>query len=90
MLVQSNNFLLNTRFKLVSKLFSLILANGTKGKRNSLKNSEIMIHQPLGTTSGQATDIEIHAKRIISKKKILNKMLSNLTNKPLKNIEKDT
>ena len=75
---------------LAASMASLILANGTKGKRMSLKNSEIMIHQPLGNTSGQATDIEIQAKRIINKKKTLNKMLSNLTNKPLKQIEKDT
>ena len=75
---------------MAASMASLILASGKKGKRNSLKNSEVMIHQPLGTTSGQATDIEIHAKRIINKKKLLNKMLSILTNQPLKRIEKDT
>lgn len=75
---------------MAASMASLILASGTKGKRNSLKNSEVMIHQPLGTTSGQATDIEIHAKRIIAKKKMLNKMLANLTNNPLKRIERDT
>jgi len=75
---------------MAASMASLILASGTKGKRNSLKNSEVMIHQPLGTTSGQATDIEIHTKRIIKKKKLLNKMLSNLTNQPLKKIEHDT
>lgn len=75
---------------MAASMASLILASGTRGKRNSLKNSEVMIHQPLGNTSGQATDIEIQAKRIISKKKILNKMLSNLTNQSLKRIQKDT
>jgi len=49
-----------------------------------------MIHQPIGNTSGQATDIEIHAKRIINKKKMLNKMLASLTNQSLETIEHDT
>ena len=75
---------------MAASMASLILASGEKGKRYSLKNSEVMIHQPLGNTSGQATDIEIQAKRIINKKKMLNKMLSFLTNQPLKVIEKDT
>lgn len=75
---------------MAASMASIILANGTKGKRYSLKNSEVMIHQPIGNTSGQATDIEIQAKRIINKKKILNGMLSSLTNQPLKKIEKDT
>jgi len=75
---------------LAASMASLILASGTKGKRFSLKNSEVMIHQPLGNTSGQATDIEIQAKRIINKKKMLNKMLATLTNQSLKTIEKDT
>lgn len=75
---------------IAASMASLILASGTKGKRFSLKNSEVMIHQPLGQTSGQATDIEIQAKRIILKKKLLNTMLSNLTNQPIKKIEKDT
>ena len=75
---------------MAASMASLILASGTKGKRNSLKNSEVMIHQPLGTTSGQATDIEIHAKRIINKKKLLNKMLATLTNNSIKRIERDT
>ena len=75
---------------LAASMASIILANGTKGKRFSLKNSEVMIHQPIGNTSGQATDIEIQSKRIINKKKMLNKMLSYLTNQPLKKIERDT
>ena len=75
---------------IAASMASLILASGTKGKRYSLKNSEVMIHQPLGGASGQATDIEIQAKRIINKKKMLNKMLATLTNNSLKRIEKDT
>ena len=75
---------------LAASMAAVILANGTRGKRYSLKNSEIMIHQPIGTINGQATDIKIQAERINNKKKILNKMLSNLTNQPLEIIEKDT
>ena len=75
---------------IAASMASLILASGTKGKRYSLKNSEVMIHQPIGNTSGQATDIEIHAKRIINKKKMLNKMLASLTNQNLETIENDT
>jgi len=75
---------------MAASMASLILASGTKNKRFSLKNSEVMIHQPIGNTSGQATDIEIHAKRIINKKKMLNKMLASLTNQPLETIEHDT
>ena len=75
---------------MAASMASLILASGAKNKRFSLKNSEVMIHQPIGNTSGQATDIEIHAKRIINKKKMLNKMLASLTNQPLENVEQDT
>ena len=75
---------------IAASMASIILASGTKGKRYSLKNSEVMIHQPIGNTNGQATDIEIQAKRIIDKKKLLNKMLSNLTGQSIKKIERDT
>ena len=75
---------------IAASMASLILASGTKGKRMSLKNSEIMIHQPLASTSGQASDIEIQAKRIIDKKRILNELLSKHTNNSLKKIEKAT
>ena len=75
---------------LAASMAAVILANGASGKRYSLKHSEIMIHQPIGNISGQETDIKIQAERISSKKKILNKMLSNLTKKSLKIIEKDT
>lgn len=69
---------------------AFLLANGTKGKRYSLPNSEIMIHQPLGGAGGQATDIKIAADRIIKTKNKLNKILANVTNKDLKTIENDT
>lgn len=75
---------------LAASMGAFILANGTKGKRSSLPNSEIMIHQPLGGTEGQATDIKIAAEHIIKTKNKLNKILANVTNKNLKTIEKDT
>ncbi len=68
---------------------ALILGAGTKGKRLALPNSEIMIHQPLGGTEGQASDIEITARHILKTKDNLNKMLASFTSQPLKQIEKD-
>jgi ATP-dependent Clp protease protease subunit len=75
---------------LAASMGAFLLAAGTKGKRFALPNSEIMIHQPLGGAQGQAVDIEIHAKRIIRVKNDLNRILSEITGKPLKQIEKDT
>jgi len=75
---------------LAASMGAFLLANGTKGKRCSLPNSEIMIHQPLGGTQGQATDIKIAAERILKIKDKLNKILSNVTSKDIKIIEKDT
>ena len=60
------------------------------GKRYALPNSEIMIHQPLGGTQGQATDIQIHAERIVKMKKKLNQILSERSGQPLETIEHDT
>ena len=75
---------------LAASMGAFLLASGSKGKRCSLPNSEIMIHQPLGGTQGQATDIKIAAERIIKIKDKLNKILANVTNQDLKTIEKDT
>ena len=69
---------------------SFLLAAGAKGKRFSLPNSRIMVHQPSAGFQGQATDIEIHTKEILYLKNKLNKILSNNTGKSLKTIEKDT
>ncbi|MBQ7123630.1 MAG: ATP-dependent Clp protease proteolytic subunit, partial [Oscillospiraceae bacterium] len=63
---------------------------GAKGKRYALPNSEIMIHQPLGGMQGQASDIKIHADRIIAIKERLNKILSEQTGQPLDVITRDT
>ena len=69
---------------------SILLANGKKGKRYILPNSEVMIHQPLGGAQGQATEIKIAAEHILKTKEKLNKILSKNTNKDIKTIEKDT
>ena len=69
---------------------SFLLSCGAKGKRFSLPNSRIMIHQPLGGASGQASDIEIQAQEILRLKKLLNKILANTTGQTLRKIEKDT
>ena len=75
---------------MTASMGAFLLANGTKGKRYSLPNSEIMIHQPLGGTSGQATDIKIAAEHILKIKQKLNNILAKVTGKSIKVIEKDT
>jgi len=75
---------------MAASMGAFLLAAGAKGKRFALPNSEIMIHQPLGGTQGQATDIKIHAERIIRIKKKLNEILSERTGKPIDIIERDT
>lgn len=69
---------------------AFLLSCGTKGKRYSLPNSRIMIHQPLGGARGQATDIEIQAKEILRMKKNLNEILAKNTGQDIEKIEKDT
>lgn len=69
---------------------AFLLSSGCKGKRMSLENGEVMIHQPLGGVKGQASDIQIHADRIIKMKKKLNSILASNTSKDMKVIERDT
>ena len=69
---------------------AFLLAAGAKGKRFSLPNSRIMIHQPMGGVQGQAADIEIHAKEILYMRERLNKILSERTGQPVEKIAKDT
>lgn len=75
---------------MAASMGAFLLCAGAKGKRFALPNSEIMIHQPLGGFQGQATDIGIHANRILSIKKKLNSILSERTGQPLETIERDT
>ena len=69
---------------------ALLLASGAKGKRYALPNSRVMIHQPLGGFQGQASDIEIHAREILSLKQKLNEILSKHTGQALETIARDT
>jgi len=69
---------------------ALLLLAGAKGKRQALPNARIMIHQPMGGTQGQATDIEIQAKEILRMKAKLNEIISKHTGQSLERVEKDT
>jgi ATP-dependent Clp protease protease subunit len=75
---------------MAASMGAFLLAAGTKGKRIALPNSEIMIHQPSGGTQGQATDMEIHTKRILDMRNRLNKILADNTGQPIDIIAKDT
>lgn len=75
---------------MAASMGAFLLAAGAKGKRFALPNSEIMIHQPSGGTQGQATEIEIHAKRILRIRSEINRILSERTGQPLEKIQHDT
>jgi len=75
---------------LAASMGAFLLSAGEKGKRFSLPNSKIMIHQPLGGAQGQATDIEIHAREILKTREQLNKILAERTGQPLEKIQADT
>ncbi|ELK43863.1 ATP-dependent Clp protease proteolytic subunit [Brevibacillus agri BAB-2500] len=75
---------------MAASMGAFLLAAGTKGKRYALPNSEVMIHQPLGGAQGQASDIEIAAKRILKMRDHLNTILAERTGQPLERIQKDT
>jgi len=75
---------------MAASMGAFLLAAGEKGKRFSLPNSKVMIHQPLGGTQGQATEIEIHAREILKTREQLNRILAERTGQPLEKIERDT
>lgn len=75
---------------MAASMGAFLLAAGEPGKRYGLPNSEVMIHQPLGGTQGQATDIQIHAKRIVEMREKINQILSERTGQPYEVIERDT
>ena len=75
---------------LAASMGAFLLAAGAKGKRYALPNAEVMIHQPMGGAEGQASDIEIRAKRILRMRDKLNRILAERTGQPLERIEKDT
>ncbi|MDR3596383.1 ATP-dependent Clp endopeptidase proteolytic subunit ClpP [Clostridium sp.] len=74
---------------MAASMGAFLLSCGAKGKRYALPNAEVMIHQPLGGFQGQATDFEIHAKRILKMKETLNRILSENTGKSLDVIKAD-
>ncbi|WP_117168836.1 ATP-dependent Clp endopeptidase proteolytic subunit ClpP [Paraliobacillus sediminis] len=75
---------------MAASMGAFLLTAGAPGKRYALPNSEVMIHQPLGGTQGQASDIQIHANRIIEMRAKLNKIIADTTGQPIEVIEKDT
>lgn len=75
---------------MAASMGAVLLAAGAKGKRFALPNSEIMIHQVLGGVQGQATDIKIHAERILQMKQTLNKILASHTGQKVEKVESDT
>ena len=75
---------------MAASMGAFLLTSGAKGKRFCLPNSKVMIHQPLGGTRGQATEIEIHAREILKTREQLNRILAEKTGQPLEKIERDT
>ena len=75
---------------MAASMGSFLLAAGAKGKRMTLPNSEIMIHQPMGGTKGQASDIKIQADHILFIRNRMNRLLAEMTGQPLETIERDT
>jgi len=75
---------------LAASMGAVLLAGGAKGKRIALPNAEIMIHQPMGGTRGQASDIEIHARNILKTKDRINSILASHTGQAIKKIAADT
>ena len=73
-----------------SSLGAVLLAGGTKGKRQSLPNARILLHQPMGGIGGQASDMEIHAREIIKIREQLNEIIASCTGQPLDRIKADT
>jgi ATP-dependent Clp protease protease subunit len=75
---------------MAASMGAFLLAAGAKGKRFSLPNAKVMIHQPLGGAQGQATDIEIHAREILRTRETLNRILAERTDQTLEKIQSDT
>ena len=74
---------------LAASMGAFLLMAGEKGKRLALPNSEVMIHQPLGGASGQATDVQIRAEWLVKTKQKMNRLIADMTGKPLEKIQKD-
>lgn len=75
---------------MAASMGAFLLAAGAKGKRKALPNAEVLIHQPMGGTQGQATDMDIYVRNILKKRARLNEILSQRTGQPLERIMQDT
>ena len=83
--------IVTTALGMAASMGAFLLAAGTKGKRNSLPNTRILLHQPsIGGLAGQASDVQIHAEELIHTKRRLNEILSENTGQPFEKIERDT
>lgn len=74
---------------MAASMGAVLLVAGAEGKRLALPNAEVMLHQPLGGTQGQASDMKIHAERIIKTREMINKIFSDRTGQPYEKVEKD-
>jgi ATP-dependent Clp protease, protease subunit len=75
---------------MAASMGAMLLIAGEKGKRYALPNAEVMIHQPLGGTRGQAADMKIHAERILKTRELLNQIIADRSGQPFEKVEKDT
>ncbi|MDR0880359.1 MAG: ATP-dependent Clp endopeptidase proteolytic subunit ClpP [Clostridioides sp.] len=75
---------------MAASMGAFLLTVGAKGKRFALPNSEVMIHQPSGGSQGQATDVEIYAKRIVKTRETINRIISETTGQPIEKVNADT
>lgn len=75
---------------MAASMGALLLIAGEKGKRYALPNAEVMIHQPLGGTRGQASDMKIHAERIMKSRELINQIIAERTGQPIEKVDKDT
>jgi ATP-dependent Clp protease protease subunit len=79
-----------TALGMAASMGAFLLAAGTKGKRNALPNTRILLHQPSGGLAGQVSDVEIHARELMRTKQKVNELLAEMTGQPVEKIERDT
>jgi ATP-dependent Clp protease protease subunit len=79
-----------TALGMAASMGAFLLAAGTKGKRNALPNTRILLHQPSGGLAGQVSDVEIHARELMRTKQKMNELLAEMTGQPVEKIERDT
>ncbi|MBA2512250.1 MAG: ATP-dependent Clp protease proteolytic subunit, partial [Rubrobacteraceae bacterium] len=83
--------IVTTALGMAASMGAFLLAAGSKGKRNALPNTRILLHQPsIGGLAGQASDVEIHARELIATKRRLNEILAQNTGQPYEKVEEDT